>query len=63
MLKPTAELPLSFHVRLTVCVTTATPVPVSEIVAGDPVALLVIVILPFALPAALGSKITLNVRA
>ena len=62
-LKPAIDEPVSFHVKLTVCVTTATPVPVSAIAAGEPVALLVTVMLPFAAPAAPGSKITLNVNA
>ena len=59
-MKPEID-PDSLQVRLTVCETTCTPVPESEIVAGDPVALLVTVTLPFNAPAVLGSKMTLNV--
>ena len=60
-LKPEIVDPESLQLRLTVCDVTCTPVPESEIVAGDPVALLVTVTLPFNVPAVVGSKMTLNV--
>ena len=53
---------LADQLSATLCVAGCTPLPDSEIVDGDPVALLVTVTLPEALPAADGSKITLNVR-
>jgi hypothetical protein len=45
---------LAFQVRFTECWTGATPVPDSETVTGDPVALLTIEMLPFTIPAAVG---------
>jgi len=61
-LYPEIEEPLSLQLRLTVCEAVCTPVPLSVIVPGEPDALLVTVMLPFAAPAAVGSKITLNVK-
>jgi hypothetical protein len=58
----TVEVVLATQVRLTVWDAACTPLPVNEIVVGEPVALLVTKILPLALPAVTGSKITLNVR-
>jgi hypothetical protein len=60
-LNPATE-ELTFQVNATVCATACTPVPVSVIVPGEPEALLVTVMLPLTAPAALGSKITLNVN-
>jgi hypothetical protein len=57
----TAEV-LAVQDRLTLCVTETTPLPESEIVDGEPVALLVIVTLPLTLPATVGLKMTLKVR-
>ena len=53
---------LAFHVRSTECCTGATPVPDREIMAGDPVALLTIEILPFTVPAIVGLNWTVSVR-
>jgi hypothetical protein len=60
-LYPTTDDVLAFHVNPTVCVVAATPVPLSEIVAGEFVALLVIVTLPVTAPAAVGANSTVNV--
>ena len=51
-----------FGLRLRVSVA-ATPVPVSATVAGEPGALLVMVMLPLALPADVGENCALNVLA
>jgi len=61
-LYPEIVVPESFQDRFTVCEVTCAPVPESEIVVGDPVALLVTVIVPFNVPVVAGPKITLNVR-
>ena len=61
-LYPDTAVVLGVQVSSTLCVAGCTPLPEREIVAGDPVALLVTVTFPTALPAADGSKITLNVR-
>lgn len=53
---------LAVQDRLTVCDTAITPVPERVIVAGEPVALLVIVTLPLALPATVGLKMTLKLN-
>ena len=53
---------LAVQDRLTLCVTETTPLPESEIVDGEPVALLVIVTLPLTLPVTVGLKMTLKVR-
>jgi hypothetical protein len=52
---------LAVHDRLTVCGVGTIPLPESAIVAGEPVALLVIVTLPLTLPALVGVKMTLMV--
>jgi hypothetical protein len=52
---------LAVQDRLTVCGTGVTPVPESVIVAGEPVALLVMVTVPLSLPATVGLKIALKV--
>jgi hypothetical protein len=52
---------LALHVSSTECCTGATPVPDSGIVAGDPVALLVTVMLPGMLPTAVGLNCTTRV--
>jgi hypothetical protein len=57
----TAEV-LAVHVNATAYVAACTPVPDSEMVAGDPVALLATVTLPLSLPAAVGLKTTLKVK-
>lgn len=53
---------LAFHVRPTVCCCAATPVPLSEIVAGEFVALLMIDTLPATAPPAVGANSTVNVE-
>ena len=53
---------LAFQVSATECCTGATPVPDRVTVAGDPVALLAIEMLPFAVPATVGSNTTDRVR-
>jgi hypothetical protein len=53
---------LAFQVSATECCTGATPVPDSATVAGDPVALLIIVMLPLAAPAVVGLNWTVSVR-
>jgi hypothetical protein len=53
---------LAVHDRLTLWVTVTTPLPERVIVAGEPVALLVIVTLPLTLPVAVGLNITLKVN-
>lgn len=63
MLYPvTVDVVLAFQLNDTVCELVCAPVPDSMIVAGDPLALLVTVTVPVALPAAVGLKTTLNVR-
>ena len=52
---------LAVQVRVTECETGCTPVPVSVIVAGELVALLVTVTLPGSDPALAGVKVTFNV--
>lgn len=52
---------LAVHDRATEYDAGVTPVPDNDIVAGDPVALLVTVTVPGALPAVVGLKITLKV--
>ena len=49
---------LAFQVSATECCTGVTPVPDREIVAGDPVALLTIEMLPFTVPATVGLNCT-----
>ena len=53
---------LAFQVSATECWTGATPVPDSETVAGDPLALLTIEMLLFTVPAVVGLNWTLRVR-
>ena len=53
---------LAVQLSATVCGVTATPVPDSEIVVGEPVALLVTVTLPVSPPAAVGEKTTPKLR-
>jgi len=53
---------LAFQVSATECCTGVTPVPERVTVAGDPVALLAMEILPLAVPATVGSNITDRVR-
>jgi hypothetical protein len=53
---------LEFQFKDTVCCVATAPVPESAIVVGEPVALLVIVTLPLAAPAAVGLKCTVIVR-
>jgi hypothetical protein len=53
---------LAVQDKLTVCGTDTTPLPESEIVDGEPVALLAIVTLPLTLPTAAGLKMMLKVR-
>ena len=53
---------LAVQFKATVCVATATPVPDREIVAGEPLALLVTVIVPLLEPAAVGAYTTLKAR-
>ena len=50
------------QVKATECCTAATPVPDKETAAGDPVALLAIEMVPFALPAAVGWNCVVRVR-
>lgn len=57
----TPEVVLAVQDKPTVCVVVCTPLPDRGIVAGEPVALLVTVTLPLALPAAVGVKMTLKV--
>ena len=52
---------LASHARATEYAVGVTPVPDNDIVAGDPVALLVTVTVPGALPAFVGLKMTLKV--
>ena len=52
---------LASHVRPTEYVVGVTPVPDKVMVEGDPVALLVIVTVPGALPALVGAKMMLKV--
>jgi hypothetical protein len=49
---------LAFQVSATECCTGVTPVPDRVTVAGDPVALLAIEMLPFAVPATVGPNVT-----
>ena len=53
---------LAIQPSVTLCVAGWTAVPEREIVEGDPLALLVSVTLPAALPAVVGLKITLKVK-
>lgn len=53
---------LAVQDRVTECWTGATPVPVRVIAAGDPIALLTTVILPFTLPAMVGLNSTVRMR-
>lgn len=53
---------LAIQDSATECCTTATPVPDKVTVAGDPVALLTIEIVPFTLPAAAGLNCALKMR-
>jgi hypothetical protein len=53
---------LALQVSATECCTGATPVPDSETVAGDPLALLTIEMLPLTVTAAVGLNWTLRVR-
>ena len=59
MLYPVTLVVLAVQLSATQC--GATPVPVSETVAGDPLALLTIEMLPFTSPVALGLNCTGNV--
>jgi hypothetical protein len=52
---------LASHARATEYVVGVTPVPDKVMVEGDPVALLVMVTVPGALPAFVGAKMTLKV--
>jgi len=53
---------LAFQVSATECCTGATPVPNREIMAGDPVALLTIVMFPFTVPTVVGLNWMVRVR-
>jgi len=53
---------LAFHVSAAECCTGATPVPDSDMLPGEPLALLTIEMLPFTSPAAVGPNWTVNVR-
>lgn len=61
-LYPTTVEVLAVQVMVTECWTGATPVPVRVTVAGDPVALLTMEILPFTAPGAVGLKSTVRMR-
>jgi hypothetical protein len=62
LLLPTATLPKSMMVGLTVSrPADITPLPVSDTLAGELLALLTTEILPVALPAVVGAKVTLKV--
>ena len=51
---------LAVQVRTTECAVGVTPVPDSDMLAGEPVALLVTVTVPGALPAVIGLKMMLK---
>ena len=53
---------LAFQVSATVCCTDVTPVPDNVTVAGEPVALLTIEMLPLALPAVVGLNVAESAR-